>query len=85
MVIKDEFAFSAPSDPLTIPGDSSRSKSIKGKGKNVKDDSSRSKSKRKRNSDYRCAKVDKPIGLALKLKRTIEEVLICLNLYEFLL
>ena len=68
-----------------IPGDSSRSKSIKGKGKSMKDDSSRSKSKRKRGLDYRCAKVDEPIGLALTLKRTIEEVFIYLDFYEFLL
>ena len=83
MVDKDEFAFSDPSDPLLLPGDSSRSKPIKGKGKNVKDDSSRSKSKRKRNSDQRCERVAKPVGLAQNLKRTIEEVLICLSLYEF--
>ena len=85
MVDKNELVFLAPSDSLMIPGDSSRSQSIKKKGKKVKGDSSRSKSKRKRGLDYKCAKVDEPIGLALKLKRTIEEVLICFDLYELLL
>ena len=85
LIDKGEFASLPPSDLLIIPGDSSRSKSIKERNKSVKNDSSRSKSKRKRNSDHRCTKVDKPIGSAQRLKRTIEEVIICLNVYEFLL
>ena len=66
-----------------IPGGSSRSQSIK-KGKEVKGDSSRLKSKRKRGSGHKCAKVDESIGLALRLKETIEEVLICLDSYKIL-
>ena len=85
MIHKCEFVPLPPSDPPMISGDSSRSKSTKEKNKCVKDDSSRSKSKRKRNSDHRYMKVDKPIGLAQRLKGTIEEVIICLNVHEFLL
>ena len=85
MIDKGEFVLLPPSDLPMILGDSSRSKSTKGKNKYVKDDSSRSKSKRKRNSDHRCMKVDKPIGLAQRLKGTIEEVIICLNVHKFLL
>ena len=45
LIDKGEFAFLPPSGPLIIPGDSSRSKSIKERNKSVKDHSSRSKSK----------------------------------------
>ena len=83
MTDKDEFIPLVSSDPPVIPGNSSRVKSTNGKSKCVKDDSLRSKSKRKRG--YKCARVDEPIGLALKLKETIEEVFVCLDLYKFLL
>ena len=76
--------FEVSSDPPVIPGNSSRVKSSKGKGKCVKDDSLRSKSKRKRGLGYKCTKVDEPIGLALKLKETIEEVFVYLDLYKLL-
>ena len=84
MVDENGLVFLAPSDSLMIPGGSSRSQSIKKKGKEVKGDSSRLKSKRKRGSGHKCAKVDESIGLALRLKETIEEVLICLDSYKIL-
>ena len=80
MTNKDESILLVSSDPPVIPGNSSRVISTKGKSKCVKDDSSRSKSKRKRN---RCVMVDKPIGSAQRLKGTIEEVSICLNVDDF--
>ena len=85
MTDKDESILLVSSDPPVIPGNSSRVTSTKGKSKCVKDDSLRTKSKRQRGSDYKCVKVDEPIGLASKLRRTIEEVFTCLDLYKLLI